>query len=63
MRIIPQIIYEIINIVYQLKSGFSKGANDISSKIIKGLINEKATPLSVVFNKPLQFHQFPANIK
>ena len=42
-----------INIIYLLTSRFSKGVNDILSKIIQGLINEIATLLSIMYNKSL----------
>ena len=54
---------EIINIVTMLKSSFSKGNDDISPKIVKHLIMEIASLLSMVFNVSLSTGTFPDKLQ
>lgn len=54
---------EIINIAKLLKSSSSKGADDISSTVVKGLIAEISSPLSIIFNKSFELGQFPDKLK
>ena len=54
---------EIINIVIMLKSSFSKGNDDISSKIVQNVIMEIASPLSMVLNVSLATETFPDKLR
>ena len=54
---------EITNIVTMLRSSFSEGNDDISSKIVKNVIIEIASPLSMAFNASLSTETFPDKLK
>ena len=54
---------EMSNIINSLPNKSSSGVDDISNKILKHPKNELVTPLTIVFNKPIEEGVFPTRLK